>query len=87
LSYAAILQGGKTLDVWLQLLQRCAAEAGDQHTALAILAQQLGEQWALTARQEKQIAGLQQQVSDQQERIPGILERLLDMLPPLGQQQ
>lgn len=81
MSYVVILQGGKTLDVWLQLLQRCAAEAGDQQIALATLAQQLGEQWALTARQEKQIAGLQQQVSDQQQLIAGMLERVLDLLP------
>jgi hypothetical protein len=84
LSYAAIVQGGKTLNVWLQLLQRCAAESGDQHTALAILAQHLGEQWALTAHQEKQISGLQKQLSDQQQ-IAGVLERLIDLLPPQQQ--
>jgi septal ring factor EnvC (AmiA/AmiB activator) len=79
---AALLQGGATLDVWLQLLQRCAAEPSCRDTALATLAQQLAEQRALTARQQHQIAGLQQQVSDQQQQIAGMREQLEDLLPP-----
>jgi uncharacterized coiled-coil protein SlyX len=71
-----MLQGGTAFDVWLQLLQRCGAESGCQHTALAALVQQLAEQRALTARQEHQIAGLQQQVSDQQQQIAGMQEQL-----------
>jgi hypothetical protein len=46
-------------DVWLQLLERCAAQPGAQSTALRSLAQQLPEHKAQTAQ-------LQQQESDQQ---------------------
>jgi chromosome segregation ATPase len=48
--------------VWLQLLERCAAEPDCHPSALRSLAQQLAEQWALTVQ-------LQQQVSDQQQQI------------------
>lgn len=78
-----MLQGGTALDVWLQLLQRCGAESGCQHTALASLVQQLAEQRALTARQERLIAGLQQQVTNQQQQIAGLQEQLQDLLPPI----
>jgi hypothetical protein len=75
-----VLQEGDASDVWLQLLERCAAEPDCQPTALRSLAQQLAEQRALTAQhghqlpiqqkkllaQEQQIAGLQEQLSAQQ---------------------
>jgi hypothetical protein len=48
-----MLQDGSAPDVWLQLLERCAAEPDCQpqaSTALRSLAQQLAEQRALTTQ-------------------------------------
>jgi hypothetical protein len=65
-------------DVWLQLLERCAAEPGCHPTILRHLAQQQAEQRALAAQQllaqqqlvsaqNLQMSDLQQQLSAQQE--------------------
>ena len=60
-----VLQEGPAPDVWLQLLEDCAADPTCQPPAMRSLAQQLAEQRALTAE-------LQQQVSDQQQQITGL---------------
>jgi uncharacterized coiled-coil protein SlyX len=52
--------------VWLQLIERFAAETDCQPKVMRSLAQQLAEQRAVTARQQQHIAGLQEQLSAQQ---------------------
>jgi hypothetical protein len=58
--------------VWLQLLERCAAEPNCQPTALRSLAQQLAEQRELTLH-------LQHQVSQQQQQIAGFQGELREL--------
>ncbi len=52
--------------VWLQLLERCAADPECAPTALRNLARQLAEQRALTAQQQQQLLDQQQQLVAQQ---------------------
>ncbi len=73
-----LLQADSAPDVWLQLLEHCAAEPDCQPTALRSLAQQLAEQKALTAQ-------LRQQVLDQHEQL-GDLQGLLQELRATVQQ-
>ncbi len=65
-------------DVWLQLLERCAAESGCQPTILRTLAQQLEEQRALTTQ-------LRQQVSDQQQQMVGLQGQLQELRATMQQ--
>jgi hypothetical protein len=81
-----LLQEGPDPDVWLQLLERCAADPNCQPTAMRSLAQQLAEQRALTAQQQQQMQVQQQQLSAQQQvvegqgaRITGLQEQLQAM--------
>ena len=72
-SFACAAQAGSPPDVWLQLLERCAAtDPGCQPAALRSLAQQLAEQRALTAGQ---IAGLQAQLSCEQQRAEALQQQ------------
>ena len=76
-----MLQKGQEPDVWLQLLERCAAEDPTcQPTALRSLAQQLAEQRvlyarqlaeqrALTAQQQQQLAAQHQLITAQQQQL------------------
>lgn len=65
-----MLQAAGSLSaVWLQLLERCAAEPGCQPTALRNLAQQLVEQNAMVVRQQQQIAHLQEQQMLAQQQV------------------
>ena len=73
---SAALQEGSASDVWLQLLERCAAEAECQPTAVRSLAQQLAEQKALTARHEHQLSTQQQQLLVQEQQIADLQEQL-----------
>jgi hypothetical protein len=50
-----MLQDGSAPDVWLQLLERCAADPTCQPAALHSLAQQLSEQRALTGQHEQRL--------------------------------
>ena len=67
-------------DVWLQLLERCAAEPGCQPTAIRSLAQRLADQHALSeqqldsqraviAHQQQQIACLEGQQQQQEQQL------------------
>jgi hypothetical protein len=60
-----MLQDGSAPDVWLQLLEHCAADPYCQPTAMCHLGRRLAKQMALTARQQQQIAVLQEQLSAQ----------------------
>jgi hypothetical protein len=79
-----ILQAGSPPDVWLQLLKCCVEEPDCQLSTLCSLGQQLVEQRAehsaVTDRQQQEIAGLQEQLSAQQEaaaeQIAGLQEQL-----------
>ena len=86
-----LLQAEPALDVWLQLLERCAAEPGCHPTALRSLAQQLAEQRALTAQQQQQVAGLQEQLSAQQltaaEQIAGLQQQVAGLQEQVSAQQ
>jgi uncharacterized coiled-coil protein SlyX len=53
-----VLQVGPLPNVWLQLLERCAADPACQPTALRSLAQQLAEQRALTSSQQQGVSWL-----------------------------
>ena len=63
------LQDDAAPDVWLQLLERCAAEPGWQPPAPRSLAQQLAQQGVLSAQQQQQIADLQDRLSAQQQQM------------------
>ena len=86
---AALLQAGTSApDVWLQLLDRCAAEPSCQSAVLHSLATQLAQQRQQLSDQQQQLAGLQQQlVAAQQataEVIAGLqvqLQQVLQRLP------
>lgn len=81
--YVRVLQAPLAPDVWLQLLECCAADPDCQPSALRSLAQQLAdqrvltkqhaaqlsEQRALNAQQQQQIAGLQDQLSAQEQLV------------------
>ena len=68
----SFMQAGSAPDVWLQLLERCAAEPGCQPAALRSLAQQLAEHRVLTA-QQAQLCGVQQrQISSLLQQIGGL---------------
>jgi hypothetical protein len=60
------LQDGHVPDVWLQLLERCAADPNCQPTALRSLAHQLSDQ---KAQSEQQAAELRAVVAHQQQQI------------------
>lgn len=86
-------------DVWLQLLEVCAAEPRCQPTALRSLAQQLAQQKAATAQQlqqgtliaeqQQQLAALQQVVVEQgahyQALIAGLQGQLQELRAELQQ--
>jgi hypothetical protein len=71
LSLGCVLQEGPDPDVWLQLLERCAADPNWQPTALRSVAQLLAEQKALTAQQQQQMQVQQQQLSAQRQVVEG----------------
>lgn len=75
-----LLQAISAPDVWLQLLEHCAADPDDQPTALCSVVQLVAEQRALCARQQQQIADLRAQLSAQQhaaaEQLAGLQDRL-----------
>jgi hypothetical protein len=68
LPFVCMLQKGSGPDVWLQLLELCAAEPACQPTALRSLAQQL-------VAQQQQIAGLQGQLNGMQSLLQELLQR------------
>ena len=56
-------------DVWMQLLEYCAADPDCQPMTVRSLAQQLGEQRALAVQLQDRLAAQEQAVSDQQQRV------------------
>jgi hypothetical protein len=67
-----VLQAGTAPDVWLQLLERCAADSVCQTTVLRSLAQQLAEQRALTQAQQQQVWVHEQHIVQQHQQISGL---------------
>jgi hypothetical protein len=85
-----VLQNGPETDVWLQLLEHCAAEAGCQPAALRSLAQQLVAQQQQIAAQQRQLVVQQQVASKQDAQIAGLhgqLRVMQDQLQELLQRQ
>jgi small-conductance mechanosensitive channel len=84
-----MLQDGPSPDVWLQLLERLVAVDECQPIAMRSVAQQLAEQRALTGCQQRKIAGLQEQLSAQQqtaaEQIAGLQGQLQELRATLQQ--
>ena len=76
----SVLQATSAPDVWLQLLERCAADPDCQPTALRSLAEQLAEQKALTAQQQHQLAVQQQVAAAQGARIAALEGQLQQLL-------
>lgn len=62
-----VLQDGSTPDVWLQLLEQCAA--AEPGPAVRTLAVQLTEQRALAMQQQQQLIDQQEHNVAQQQRI------------------
>ena len=72
LPIVCVVQDGPDPDVWLQLLERCAAEPNCQPTALRSLAQQLlAQQQQITAQCQK--LAVQQQVASKQDAQIAVL--------------
>jgi hypothetical protein len=62
-AYLCVLQGsGSTPDVWLQLLECCAAEPDCHPSVIRSLAQQLAQQRAAAEQQQQQNAAQQEQI-------------------------
>lgn len=82
-----VLQAGSGGDVWLQLLERCAADPDCQPTAMRSLAQQLAEQSALTARYEQQLSAQQQHMSAQEQLIAAQQQQIAGLQGQIAAQQ
>lgn len=64
-----VLQAGSPPDVWLQVLEECAADPNCQpialRNAIATISQQQTETRALVKEQQEEVAGLKQQLASQ----------------------
>jgi len=69
----AVLQAGpgQPPDVWLQLLERCAADSTCQRSIMRNHAQQLAQQQQQLSQQQLVNVDLQQQVTDLQQHLAG----------------
>ena len=85
--FVFVLQEDSHPDVWLQLLEECAADPACQPTALHCLAQQLAKHRNVAAQQlsaqqhqnralQQQLAAQQQLVSEQQHQISDLQQQL-----------
>jgi hypothetical protein len=77
-----MLQDGSAPDVWLQLLERCAAEPDCQPAALRGLGQQLAEQRALTTTLQQRVCAQEQLSAQQQtaaEQVAGLQGQLQEL--------
>jgi hypothetical protein len=73
LPIVCVVQDRADPDVWLQLLERCAAEPNCQPTAMRSMAQQLvAQQQQITAQQQQLVE--QQQVASKQDGRIGVLQ-------------
>jgi hypothetical protein len=71
------VQDGSIPDVWLQLLERCAADPECQPTTLRSLAQQLSKQ---RTQSEQQLAELRAVVAHQQQQIAHLQQQQMQQL-------
>jgi len=67
---------GQPPDVWLQLLERCAADSTCQGSIMRNHAQQLAQQQQHSADLQQQVTDLQQQLAGQQEHNMDLQEQL-----------
>jgi hypothetical protein len=89
-----VLQDSFKPDVWLQLVERCAADEDSHPMALRSLALQLAEQRtkhaeqsALVTQQQQQLWEQQQMLVDQGARIAALEGQLQEALASARQQQ
>jgi len=81
---------GEPPDVWLQLLERCAADSDCQPAIIRNLAQQLLEREAINSQQqeqEQQLTDLQQQLAEQEHINSQQQQDLADLRQQLVEQQ
>jgi hypothetical protein len=67
-----VLQAGSSPDVWLQLLEQCAADGNCQPTVMRSLARQLAEQRALTLTEQQRVCAHQQHIAHQHQQIASL---------------